>query len=41
MKSPDLPLVSFRLDGQEVQAVQGESILQAADRLGVKIPRLC
>jgi formate dehydrogenase major subunit len=41
MKSPDLPLVSFRLDGQDVQAVQGETVLQAADRLGVRIPRLC
>ncbi len=41
MKSPDLPLVSFRLDGQNVQAVQGETVLQAADRLGVRIPRLC
>ncbi len=41
MKSPDLPLVSFRLDGHEVQALQGETVLQAADRLGVRIPRLC
>ncbi len=41
MKSPDLPLVSFRLDGQDVQAVQGESILQAARRVGVEIPTLC
>ncbi|WP_427913044.1 formate dehydrogenase subunit alpha [Ramlibacter sp. MMS24-I3-19] len=41
MKSPDLPLVSFKLDGREVQAIQGETILQAADRLGVQIPRLC
>jgi len=40
MKS-DLPLVEFKLDGQTVQAVQGETILQAADRLGVDIPRLC
>ncbi|NML43847.1 formate dehydrogenase subunit alpha [Ramlibacter sp. G-1-2-2] len=41
MKSPDLPLVSFTLDGRPVQAIQGETILQAADRLGVEIPRLC
>ena len=41
MKSPDLPLVSFRLDGQDVQAVQGETVLQAATRLGVRIPHLC
>src|SRR5689334_11907625 len=41
MKSPDLPLVNFVLDGREAQAVQGETILQAAARLGVEIPRLC
>ena len=40
MKS-DLPTVAFKLDGRDVQAVQGETILQAADRLGVEIPRLC
>ncbi|TFZ01706.1 formate dehydrogenase subunit alpha [Ramlibacter rhizophilus] len=36
-----MPLVSFRLDGQDVQALQGETILQAAERVGVEIPRLC
>lgn len=41
MKSPDLPLVEFTLDGRRVQAVQGESILQAARREGVEIPHLC
>jgi formate dehydrogenase major subunit len=41
MKSPDLPLVEFRLDGRTVQAVRGETILQAAQRVGVEIPRLC
>src|SRR5689334_6129273 len=41
MKSPDLPLVSFKLDGREVHAIQGETILQAARRVGVEIPRLC
>src|SRR5688500_1769130 len=41
MKSPDLPLVEFTLDGERVQAVQGESILQAARRVGVDIPHLC
>src|SRR5690606_36640242 len=41
MKSPDLPLIEFKLDGQPVQAVAGESILQAAERVGVQIPRLC
>jgi formate dehydrogenase major subunit len=41
MKSPDLPVVEFKLDGQVVQALQGETILQAASRAGVEIPRLC
>ncbi len=41
MKSPDLPLVDFTLDGRKVQALRGESILQAAQRLDVQIPRLC
>ncbi|HYF20816.1 MAG TPA: formate dehydrogenase subunit alpha [Ramlibacter sp.] len=41
MKSPDLPLVDFTLDGRPVQGVQGETILQAARRAGVDIPHLC
>src|SRR5688500_15360864 len=41
MKSPDLRLVEFKLDGQAVQAVTGESILQVAKRLGVDVPHLC
>ena len=41
MKSPDLPPVEFRLDGQPVQALAGETILQAATRVGVAIPHLC
>ncbi|WP_167772513.1 formate dehydrogenase subunit alpha [Ramlibacter henchirensis] len=41
MKSPDLPLVEFTLDGVKVQALQGETILQAARRVGVDIPHLC
>ena len=41
MKLPDLPLIDFTLDGRRVQAVQGETILEAADRLGAAIPRLC
>ncbi|MBK0392389.1 formate dehydrogenase subunit alpha [Ramlibacter algicola] len=40
MKS-DLPVIGFKLDGRDVQAIEGETILQAADRLGVEIPRLC
>ncbi|HYD77704.1 formate dehydrogenase subunit alpha [Ramlibacter sp.] len=41
MKSADLPLVDFTLDGERVQAVQGQTILQAARRVGVDIPHLC
>ncbi|HET7863706.1 MAG TPA: formate dehydrogenase subunit alpha [Burkholderiaceae bacterium] len=33
--------VEFQLDGQPVQAFEGETILQVADRHGVTIPRLC
>jgi len=33
--------VEFELDGKTVQALEGETILQAAERLGTHIPRLC
>ncbi|GAA4330453.1 formate dehydrogenase subunit alpha [Variovorax defluvii] len=33
--------VEFTLDGRAVQAFEGESILKAAERHGVQIPRLC
>jgi formate dehydrogenase major subunit len=33
--------VEFELDGRTVQAREGETILQAAERLGTTIPRLC
>src|SRR6185312_49921 len=33
--------VTFVLDGTPVSALDGETILQAADRAGVEIPRLC
>jgi len=33
--------VAFKLDGLEVTALEGESILKAAERHGVDIPRLC
>jgi formate dehydrogenase major subunit len=41
MKSRDLPLIDFQLDGRTVQALEGETILKAAERVGVDIPRLC
>ena len=33
--------IEFELDGRAVQAHVGETILQAAERHGVEIPRLC
>jgi formate dehydrogenase major subunit len=33
--------VDFQLDGRAVEAYEGETILQVADRSGVTIPRLC
>jgi formate dehydrogenase major subunit len=33
--------VAFELNGQSVTALGDETIIQAADRLGVRIPRLC
>ena len=38
----DLPMpVSFSLNGRDVDALPGETILQAAQRHGVEIPHLC
>src|SRR5882672_2444604 len=34
-------MIAFRLDGVEIHAAPGETILQAAERYGVDIPRLC
>lgn len=36
-----LPPVRFTLDGRVLEARAGESILQAAERQGTRIPRLC
>jgi formate dehydrogenase major subunit len=33
--------VAFQLNGSEVAALPGETILEAADRHGIEIPRLC
>jgi formate dehydrogenase major subunit len=41
MKSAEFPVVEFILDGQAVQALRGETILQAAQRVGADIPHLC
>ncbi|MEK6211107.1 MAG: formate dehydrogenase subunit alpha [Pseudomonadota bacterium] len=34
-------MIAFRLDGAEIHAAPGETILQAAQRYGVDIPHLC
>src|ERR1700761_3178963 len=46
MNAPVEPIVVqehtlFRLNGEEVAAMPGETIIEAADRYGVEIPRLC
>jgi formate dehydrogenase major subunit len=33
--------IAFRLNGNDVQAYPGETLIQVADRLGVPVPRLC
>ena len=33
--------IAFKLNGDDVTAAPGETIIQVADRLGVAIPRLC
>src|SRR5690606_31935957 len=33
--------IAFELDGRTIDALPGESILEAAERHGVEIPRLC
>ncbi len=41
MNARDPATVEFLLNGQPVTGLPGESLLQAADRYGVEIPRLC
>ena len=41
MKSAEIPMIDFSLNGQPVQALPGESIWQVAQRVGVDIPHLC
>lgn len=33
--------MNFRIDGREVAARPGETILQAAERIGIQVPHLC
>ncbi len=37
----DTNLVTLEIDGQEVQAPKGSMIIEAADRIGIDIPRFC
>ena len=40
----DMPVekkIGFELNGRSVEALEGETILEAADRIGIEIPRLC
>ncbi|WP_340119595.1 formate dehydrogenase subunit alpha [Pelagibius sp. 7325] len=39
--APKKEVVRFSLDGQDVEALPGETIWQAASRYGTKIPHLC
>ena len=37
----DPTVIRFKLDGREVEALPGETILNAARRTGTEIPTLC
>ena len=41
MDSERKPLVEVTIDGQSLGVPQGSTILQAAERMGVVIPRYC
>jgi formate dehydrogenase major subunit len=41
MKSADLPVLNLTLNGSPQQALQGETILDVAKRVGLEIPHLC
>src|ERR1035437_868514 len=41
LTKPGQPAIEFKLDGQTLHALAGESILKAAQRHGVEIPHLC
>ncbi len=38
---PQIDQVTLEIDGQEVQAPRGSMIIEAADRIGIDIPRFC
>ena len=37
----EAPTVTFVLDGREMTALPGETLIEIADREGIEIPRLC
>src|SRR6202453_471225 len=37
----EVPTVTFLLDGREMTALPGETLIEIADREGIEIPRLC
>src|SRR5882757_8501359 len=37
----ETPTVAFLMNGQEMKALPGETLIEIADREGVQIPRLC
>ena len=41
VEKPKSDLVTLEIDGQEVQAPKGSMIIEAADRIGIDIPRFC
>ncbi len=41
VEKPQTDLVTLEIDGQEVQAPKGSMIIEAADRIGIDIPRFC
>jgi formate dehydrogenase major subunit len=40
-RQTETPTVTFLLDGREMTALPGETLLEIADREGIEIPRLC
>ena len=40
-RQTESPTVTFLLDGREMTALPGETLIEIADREGIEIPRLC
>ena len=40
----DMPVektVAFELNGNQIEALNGETVLETAERIGIEIPKLC